>query len=106
MKAVNLAQDKTIELPVDRIKSGVAVLATPGTTAGTAVFVLEVLLFADLGTWNSVGVFDAVAQAKADNITGANQYAWADVPAAQKIRVRRTDATGGDGSVGLDFYLA
>lgn len=104
MKAVNLAQNETIVLPVDRIRSGVAVIATPANTIATAVFVVEVEMFP--GAWNSVGVFDAVAQAKVASITGPNQYAWTDVPGAQRIQVRRTDATGGDGSVGLDFLIS
>lgn len=103
MKAVNLAQDETIVLTIDRSRSGVASIATPAATAGTATFVLEIELFTD--EWNSVGVFNAVTQLAADNITGPGQYAWADVPAAQRVRVRRSDATGGDGSVGIDHYL-
>lgn len=104
MKAVNLAQNATIVMPVDKTRSGVAIVATPATTAAGAVFVVEVELFS--GAWNSVGVFNAVTQLKVDNITGPSQYAWTDVPGAQQIRVRRTDATGGDGSVGLDFFLS
>lgn len=104
MLAVNLAQNEDITLPVDRVRSGVAIVATPAGTAAGAIFVIEVELFA--GLWNAVGLFDAVLQAKADNITGPNQYGWTDVPGAQRIRVRRTDATGGSGLVGLDFFLS
>lgn len=104
MKAVNLAQDGTIILPIDKLRSGVAVVGTPASTSATAVFVIEIELFS--GVWNSVGLFNGVTQAKADNITGPGQYGWTDVPGAQRIQVRRTDATGGDGSVGLDFFLS
>lgn len=104
MKAVSLAQNETIVLPVDKTRSGVAIVGTPAGTSATAVFVIEIELFS--GVWNPVGLFDGVAQAKADNITGPNGYGWTDVPGAQRIQVRRTDATGGDGSVGLDFFLS
>jgi len=104
MKAVNLVQNGTIVLPIDRSRSGVAVVGTPAGTAAGAVFVIEIELFPD--AWNTVGLFNGVTQAKADNVTGPGQYGWADVPGAQRIRVRRTDGTGGDGSVGLDFFLS
>jgi hypothetical protein len=104
MLAVNLAQNETLPIPVDKTRSGVAVIGTPAVTSATAVFVLEIELFT--GLWNSVGVFDAVAQAKADNVTGPSKYAWADIPGAQSARIRRTDATGGNGSVGGDFFLS
>jgi len=104
MKAVNLAQNETIVLPIDKTRSGVAVVGTPDTTDAAAVFVIEIELFT--GKWNPVGLFNGVTQAKADNVTGPNQYGWTDVPGAQRIQVRRTDAAGGDGSVGLDFFLS
>lgn len=104
MQAVNLAQDEVVAIPVDRIKSGVVALATIAATNATAVFVLEVELFP--GVFTAVGVFNAQTQVAADNITGPSKYAWADVPGAQSARIRRTDATGGNGSVGGSFALA
>lgn len=54
-------------------------------------------------TWVPVGLYDAIANASVaggTGITGASKYAWADVPGADRVRIRRTDATGTASIVG------
>lgn len=105
MPQKNLAQNETIEIVVPRDCNGAASMTTPSTTAAGAVFVME--KFVRTGTsadeWNSMTVRNEVTGLDAANITGASQSAWAEVIAARKIRVRRTDGTGGTGLVNFEW---
>lgn len=101
MATKNLAvQNDVIVLKVPQARSQVATLATKSTVDAGAVFVIETEHVT--GEWMPTGVFDAVAQAAADNITGPLQWCWTDVPGAQNVRVRRTDANGNDGTVAFN----
>ncbi len=101
----NLIQDGTIVLTIpDRSRNAVAAIATIAATSATGVFVIEVETIDD--EWISIGLFNAKTQLAADNLTGASQYGWADIPGVRKVRTRRTDATGGNGSVGLSVSFA
>jgi len=105
MQATNLAQNGILgpfKVPQDRTQ--IAAIATPSTAAAGAVFVLQAEFFPD--EWTTIGVFDGVLNVPAVQITGPSQYAWADVSGAQRVQVKRTDGTGGDGSVGLDVKQA
>jgi len=105
MKAVSLAQNGVvgpIKVPQDRVQ--IAAIATPSTTLAGATFVLQAEFFT--GVFQTSGVFDGVLNVPAVQITGPNQYAWADVSGAQQVQVKRTDAGGGDGSVGIDVKQA
>src|SRR5678810_1048497 len=100
----DLAQNETIALTCSRARSIVASMATSSTTSATAVFVIEVEGPSD--EWISIGLFNAITQLAADNLTGASQYGWADVPGVMKVRCRRTDATGGVGLVAFSIAEA
>ena len=100
----NLLQGEFIEAKVPQDGDYLASIATPAATNTTAVFELRAEFFTD--EFVAIGLFDGILQAAAANITGASKFAWADVPGAQRVRVYRTDATGGDGSVGLAVQRA
>jgi len=100
----NLAQDETITLTCSRARSIVASMATAAATSATAVFVIEVEGIS--GEFISIGLFNAKTQLAADNLTGASQYGRADVPGVMKVRCRRTDATGGNGTVAFSIAEA
>jgi len=106
MPSMNLAnQNDTLEVaPLSQRGSAVVVIATGPNVSATAVFVVEVQVIN--GQYIAIGVFNAITQAKADNVTGPNQYAWTDAPGAYSARVRRTDNTGGDGTVSITQQLA
>ena len=100
----NLAQNEYIELSCTRGRSVVAAMATAAATSATAVFVIQVE--GPSGEFISIGLFNGITQLAADNLTGASQYGWADIPGALKVRFTRTDATGGDGTVATSIVEA
>jgi len=105
MPTKNLAtQNDTITIKTSQQRSLVASIATKSTAAAGADFVIETEHIQ--GEWAPTGIFDAVAQGPVDSITGPSQWAWTDIPGAQQVRVRRTDANGGDGTVALNVVEA
>lgn len=98
----SLAQNEYIELvSPNRVRSAVASIATKSTTNAGATFVIQVEGCS--GEFISIGLFNAITQLAANNLTGASQYGWTDVPGNLKVRATRTDANGGDGTVGLSI---
>lgn len=75
--------------------SQVISIATSAGTAANAVFVIDIEMVE--GEWIRIGLFNAITQLAADNLTGAAQYGWADIPGAKRARIRRSDANGGVG---------
>jgi len=107
MKKQSLAAQNAVTQPIVLVKeptSTVVAIATSAATVATAVVAVQVELIE--GEWITVGVFDAVAQAKVASLTGASQYGWTDVPTAQRARAIRTDATGGTCEVGIEQIRA
>lgn len=104
MFAISLAQSEYIEAKVPQDGDYLASIATPAATSATAVFELRAEFFTD--EFVAIGVFNGIAQGAVTSLTGPSQYGWADVPGAQRVRVYRTDGTGGDGSVGLAIQRA
>lgn len=104
MATANLAENESIVMKVPKPRSQVATMTTGDTTDAGANYVMEGEYIT--GKWQPLGVFDAVAQSPVDSITGPSQSAWTDVPGAQQVRVRRTDANGGDGTVDLEIVEA
>lgn len=100
----NLIQNGYIELIPSRQRSNVVSLATSADTSATAVFVVQIEGIT--GEFVTIGLLNAITQLPASNLTGASQYGWTDIPGAQKVRVTRTDATGGNGTVGASLIEA
>lgn len=100
MAKVSLAQNGVIELSMGG-RAGAAIMASAASAVATAVFVIEILVdgtwFTPVTTRNPL-VNPTVEQA---NITGPSKVGWLEVFGAERVRVRRTDATGGDGTVSL-----
>lgn len=108
MATKNLAQNESIEidLPDDGIST--VAITTPAATSATAVFALEGILD-DVSEY--VGPITVVNQlvapkTEAANVTGPSKAACANVGGFKKVRVRRTDATGGNGTVSFNSQKA
>lgn len=99
----NLAQNEFIEIVNPSLDSAaIAAIGTGAATDGGGVFVLQVETLS--GEFVTVKVYNGVTRVDAaSNITGASQYAWAEVYGVKKVRVTRTDASGGNGTVGLSL---
>lgn len=107
MATKDLAQGETIELELVRMpyRSPTVSIGTSISTAAGAVFVIDIMKITN--EWiEAIGLFDGLTQAKVNSITGASQWAWTDCPGVQRARVRRTDATGGNGTVDIDYIGA
>lgn len=108
MATKNLAQDQTvdIDLPDDGISTVAA--TTPAGTSATAVFVLEGLLD-DASEWvTPITLVNQLVVPKAEvaNLTGPSKAGCASVGGFKKVRMRRTDATGGNGTISFNSQKA
>lgn len=108
MATKNLAQNETIEidLPDDGISTVAA--TTPAATIATAVFVLEGLLD-DASEWvTPISLINQLVAPKVDvaNLTGPSKAGCAGVGGFKKVRMRRTDATGGNGTISFNSQKA
>lgn len=101
MASKNLAQGESIEVSMAG-KSGCAMMSTAAATSATAVFVLEAK--SETGDWlTPVTMKNPLANPTVEqaNLTGASKLGWVDILGAVAVRARRTDATGGNGTVTL-----
>src|SRR5678815_2677661 len=105
MPQKNLAQNDTIELERDVDRSCVAAMSTGSGNHAGAVVVIEVqgCKIDDEYEYITIGLFDAINQAAAANLTGASKYGWTDCPGDGIVRCRRTDANVGDCVVNFDM---
>lgn len=75
-------------------RSPTVAFATSTDTPAGAVIALDIMFIQD--EWIlGIAVFDAIAHANVNFVTGPSQYAWTDAPGVIAARVRRTDGTGG-----------
>ena len=100
------AQNDAITIDISRLRNGAVAVTTGAGVAAGAVFVLEFS-----GTNSATGakewvgpitMIDPTSNSAVTNLTGPSKSGWADCPAYSSVRVRRTDGTGGDGTVAID----
>lgn len=101
MVEANLAQNAFIQIDLAKFKNGAVALATAAATVAGAVFVLEVQGIQL--EWIALKLFDTINKVDVANLTGPSKTATCEVPSYDSVRVRRTDATGGNGTVGINF---
>jgi plastocyanin domain-containing protein len=108
MATKNLAQNEVIQidLPADRVSS-VAVTTGAAAAAG-AVFVLEAQVD-DASAWvTPISMVNQLVAPKVDvaNLTGPAKAGCASLGGFKRCRVKRTDATGGNGEVSINAQRA
>jgi len=100
------AQNATIEIDISRFKNGAIAATTGATNVGTANFVVEVSGANAPGgakEWiTPVVLTDPTTGSQISALLGASKSGWADLPGYSAVRIRRTDATGGNGYVSLE----
>lgn len=104
MATKSLAQNEniTINLPADRVSS--VAVSTNATAGAGAVFVLEAQID-DVSDWQTpVSLQNQLVAPRVDvaNLTGPSKAGCTTIGGFKRVRVRRTDATGGDGTVSIN----
>jgi hypothetical protein len=104
MATKNLAQNENIQinLPADRVSSIAA--TTDAVTAAGAVFVLEAQID-DANDWATpISLQNQLVAPRVDvaNLTGPSKAGSTTLGGFKRVRIRRTDATGGNGTVALN----
>ena len=103
MKAQILIAQNSTTAPIvlNREKSMVLVLGTNADTPATAEIAVQIELFAD--EWLTIeGIVDGVDALPVASVIGPSQWGWVDVPGAQRARLIRLDANGGNAGVGIE----
>ena len=98
------ANSLTAAQKVPQNKAQAAVVATSADTpAGAEIAIMAEVITGEL---IQLTLFNGVEGSSVDSITGPSQYAWTNIPGAQRVYAKRLDANGGNAHVALDVVEA
>lgn len=108
MATKNLAQGESIEIDLPGDRQAAVAVTTPAATVATAVFVLEAIIDDASEYVTPISMVNQLVAPKVDvaNLTGPSKAGCASLGGFKKARVRRTDATGGNGTVSFNAQSA
>lgn len=97
MASKNLAQGESIQIDLDELVSSVVALTSRASNNVGCNLVLEAQIDNEWVT--PVTMINPIVNPKVEiaALVGASKAGWADLPGFRCVRVRRTDAAGGDG---------